>query len=528
MESKTTCIESVLPSSSQIIPESPVLDTSHADASQLAEWFCDGDIALSQRVRVCEEMYQRFPDTCMEYIIKCCTSFSVQPTTLAKQLLSSLVSTSTILPVPLRYQVCQCLYDNEEKELAYPGFIHLTQDTTFASVSLPLQLEIFRYGMETLMYQSLLQPLLNQFVCSSPVECEYRYKFLSSLCRDSSRYKPDYIHASYLSFIRCESVYTRFRILASQYLFQHLAPADQPEIELTVQSFALDTHLDYDLRADAADTLLRLAPSSTSKEIGKSVIMMLGRIVGGKSTVFTNRQNVHDQVISESVSSFLQYLSSVPLPPLPPMETVQREIETYYQEHKELANQKPNTDTSKPTLTNMDRIRSSLFRISVDQTTYIGSSLHTLFLRIWVLLSLSTHKDLLKQRMIEELIDMADTCSSGHISRLVNIFSGIHVIGNTEFHLSVGYKNQIEANLVARLNKKIKEIPEETSRDTLLTEFCSSSCISEKPALKLFFRTHLNVIRDELYKEFVTAGYLPEDQFELYMREAISFFEQGR
>jgi hypothetical protein len=50
----------------------------------------------------------------------------------------------------------------------------------------------------------------------------------------------------------------------------------------------------------------------------------------------------------------------------------------------------------------------------------------------------------------------------------------------------------------------------------------------EKPKLKMFFRTKLNDIRDELYKEFVGGKYLTDDTFEMYMREAISFFEQGR
>jgi hypothetical protein len=74
----------------------------------------------------------------------------------------------------------------------------------------------------------------------------------------------------------------------------------------------------------------------------------------------------------------------------------------------------------------------------------------------------------------------------------------------------------------------IKDLPDEKDREDLLNEMASSVEMIEKPKLKMFFRTKLNDIRDELYKEFVGGKYLTDDIFEMYMREAISFFEQGR
>ena len=47
--------------------------------------------------------------------------------------------------------------------------------------------------------------------------------------------------------------------------------------------------------------------------------------------------------------------------------------------------------------------------------------------------------------MIEELIDMADTCSSGHISRIINVLSGFDINGMT-IGINIGWKKQIQSN----------------------------------------------------------------------------------
>jgi hypothetical protein len=207
---------------------------------------------------------------------------------------------------------------------------------------------------------------------------------------------------------------------------------------------------------------------------------------------------------------------------------IQKEIEEYYLSHSEFNSIKTINENNKQA-SNLDRIKSSMFRMAIDHTLYLGSqNIHSIFLKIWVMISTSTQSDLLKKRLIEELIDMADTCASGHLSRLINVFSGIQIIDNKEFNINIGLKKQLETNLIARLNKMIKNLPDEKDREDLLNEMASSVEMIEKPKLKMFFRTKLNDIRDELYKEFVGGKYLTDDTFEMYMREAISFFEQGR
>ncbi len=169
-----------------------------------------------------------------------------------------------------------------------------------------------------------------------------------------------------------------------------------------------------------------------------------------------------------------------------------------------------------------ERFNQVYLRIKIDQTMYEGNqTLQGLFIKIWQYIENHEYKDVLKDRMIEELIDMSDTCTTGHISRLVNVLSGFG------FTLNIGWKKQIQANLIARLTKRIQNIGDEKQMSQLLDELSWSTNFEERKMFNSFFRDNLNPIRDELYKEFVVDGnHTTHDEFENYFRDAILFFEK--
>ena len=76
--------------------------------------------------------------------------------------------------------------------------------------------------------------------------------------------------------------------------------------------FAQDPDLDYNLRADSADVILRLG-SIDNKTTAKEIIMMLGRQDGDVKTIFDNAQNVHIDEIEKSVIEALEFLSELPV-----------------------------------------------------------------------------------------------------------------------------------------------------------------------------------------------------------------------
>ena len=60
-------------------------------------------------------------------------------------------------------------------------------------------------------------------------------------------------------------------------------------------SFAQDPDLDYNIRADSADVLLRLG-SEDNKTTAREIIMILGRDGGTGRTIFDNTQNVNSRL----------------------------------------------------------------------------------------------------------------------------------------------------------------------------------------------------------------------------------------
>jgi hypothetical protein len=62
-------------------------------------------------------------------------------------------------------------------------------------------------------------------------------------------------------------------------------------------------------------------------------------------------------------------------------------------------------------------------------------------------------EDYTKKRLLEELIDMYGTCSSGFSSRLVNVISGYG-----DFNLNISWRDQIIANFTGRLNARARDI----------------------------------------------------------------------
>ncbi|MDD4930589.1 MAG: hypothetical protein PHG66_00345 [Candidatus Colwellbacteria bacterium] len=507
---------------------------SENDEDELLEIFFDGNESIENRIASIEELSKKNTEICAESVNKITSMFSFSPNYIFRNLIKEIALTSG-LDLNMKTECARTLYD-ENKELGYECFNRIS--LIMSELPIPLQVDIVRTLMETMKFYTDTCSKFVSIVTNKKLECEYRYKTIIGIQKDSSRkYKSQYLNDGYISFFKHVDTFIRYKILSAQYLLQLSKKGGTvfgtgdintvvDEVEKDCISFATDTTLDYDLRADAADLLVRLG-TLKSKETGKEIITLLGRNPDGVSTLYNNRQNVHDDVIDESIRKFILYLASLRSEVNTEGNHVtfadaQREIQELAKNHKPTPD---NFNEKKKSV--MDCVKSSLLRISLDQTIYDGGqTLQSIFNKIWRLILSHEHCDLLKTRMIEELVDMADTCSSGHISRVVNVLCGFEVDGKT-FSIEIGWKKQIQSNLIARLTKRIKDHPEEEKRDTILEEMCTSGDITKKPELATFFRNNLLPIRDELFDEFVGGKYVTEDDFEEFFRSAITFFEEG-
>jgi len=511
--------------------ETKYTELSVKEDDDLLKIFFDGNTSIDTRILSLEILEKRNSELCSGAVNKVASMFAFSPNHIFRELLKSIVITSS-LDINIKTECARSLYD-ENKEVGYECFKEIT--VIMDTLPIPLQVDITRTMMETMKYYDVTFSRLQKIITNKRLECEYRYKTVQCIQKDTTRkFKVPYLNEAYLVFFKSVETYIRYKILAAQYLFQ-LSKADNKnqefksniledvvlEVEKTCIEFATDSTLDYNLRADVADLLVRMG-GSKAKEIGKEIILFLGRNPDGISTIYNNRQNVHDDTIDESVRKFVLYIASLRSELKSDghhivFSDVQREIE-------DIAKTYPTSDNSKSV---MDCVRSSLLRISLDQTIYpAGQTLQSIFNKVWRLILSHTHCEILKTRMVEELIDMADTCSSGHISRIVNVLCGFEIDGKT-FSIEIGWKKQIQSNLIARLTKKIKDIEDEETRDTILEEMMTGGDMINKKELSAFFRNNLLSIRDDLYIEFVTGKYITEDDFEEYIRSSIVFFETG-
>ena len=283
---------------------------------------------------------------------------------------------------------------------------------------------------------------------------------------------------------------TYYKILAGQYLLQHpMEGVDYKDVENQLHSFATDTELDYDRRADAADVLLNLA-SPEMKLKGRAIIMELGREGNSGHTVFDNAQNVHTGEVEESVAEVLEFFSSfVPIlivnkSPIN-FDYVNAQIMDIFKKEKESIRVSENNaqyvcaycESDKKEVVTvedkhfcstacvkaneiLDKIQIALNRIHMDRVLYskYNNTLENILLKVWSYLTEHEHEEEMKKRLVQELEEMSGTCSSGFASRLINVISGFG-----EFSIRISWEDQVVANFAGRLNAAARKITDADS-----------------------------------------------------------------
>ena len=402
----------------------------------------------------------------------------------------------------------------------------------------PYKIDVICSLMENEKYKEESSRYFIKVIDDNRIDCDYRYKSILSLERKKIRF---HLYKSLLSFSRNRNNLMMYRILSSQYLLQsikELMTEDEiKEIEQTLLEFAENEDNEYNLRADASDVLLSLG-SEEMKIKGREIIMKLG---GKGKTIFDNKQNVHVKEIEKSVMVILETICYIPIikfdDKLINFDYVDEEIQKLIDENND-----------------KEKILVSLNRIRMDRTLYsvLSITLSVVMVKLWSYICSNENKDEMRKRLLQELEDMAGTCSSGFISRLVNTISGFG-----DLSIKISFEDQIVSNFSARLNsyaqkicdddsifrdkafedvKKLylKENPEKTDEtnemiienfyDSVLNEMMlSSSDYRNRPSFLLFFRTYMSKIREEMFNEFIE--YVSESEFDLYFRKALSYYD---
>jgi hypothetical protein len=378
-----------------------------------------------------------------------------------------------------RQEICYDLLNNLCSEL---------QD-----IPTPCKLDAIHMLMKSDKYKIEAKNYFIKIINDQLLECLYRYNVILSLeKKDEIINKNYFIYQSQLSFLNESKNMTVYRILSCQYLLIQtkieIEKSIRNDIEQVLISFMNDTLLDTNLRADACDVILRIGNDENKKE-AINMINILGRIgqENNVNTIFNNSQNVHIQEIDTSVCEIIESLAIFPLLKINGDEITityvkNQIIEILEEKRKQIIKPKTTTkdccycyenkenntnkiycsDKCKVDIKNYNSIILSLNRIETDRMLYskFSKTISNILLMIWTYINSNTNSEIeeeskneMTKRLIEELIEMSGTCSSGFASRLINTISGYGV-----FNLRISWEDQIVANFSGRINAKVRKI----------------------------------------------------------------------
>jgi hypothetical protein len=509
----------------------------------LSDSIFDFSQSLKKRMKCITIFYDTYgQEESIEIINRLATMYQFSGTKILEKYLYEICtncSISSFLKITVAKSLC---YFDQEREFGYKALDYVCQN--MINVATPCQIDTVCLLMNHSNYKQEARNYFCKIINDEKIDCDYRYKTILSLENKEIKDFLYFFKESSLEFFKNDKNRTMYRILAGHVLIQKckLPTTEIENIEFMLISFAQDNELDYNLRADAADVILRVG-SDKNKLTARKIIMILGTRDGVVKTIFDNAQNVHVNEIEESVLEALEFLSSIEIKPISGVrgteeigfEYVKKQIDNITKKEKE--NKK-------------DKINISLNRIYLDRALYskYNCTLLNILLKVWTYIKTHESEDDMTKRLVEELVDMSGTCSSGFASRLINVISGFG-----DFNLRISWKDQIIANFTGRMNAKIREIANsdkkiinfnmyeiikdkenissteeqlETFQEKVLEEITiSSNHYESRPNFLTFFRKNMLSIREELYTEF--KSHIPSNDFDLYFRDAISLYETG-
>ena len=493
----------------------------------LSRVIVDFSLSLPTRIKALTMYYKKEGgNNSVELVNKLSIMYEMSGTKLIRQFLFAICEKDLLEPF-LQSLAARSLVSYDKKdELGYRA-IDIVYPRFDQKIGTPYKIEFVKMLMNNDNYRDKALAHFINIINHQSIDCDYRYKVILSLDQ-TDEIKTDeiksnrmvyFIKQAFLQFLSHEKNRTLYRILAGQYLLQKcMITEERGIIEDFLLSFSRDTELDYNLRADATDVLLQLG-SDVSKSIAKDIIIHLG--IGNKNvlTLYDNSQNVHTKEIEDSVKDALEFLQTFQLIKYHgksiTLEFVEKKIEDILKEEKKALG-----------ITKYEKeetINIAFNRIVMDRSLYskYNCTLSHILLQIWTYLSGHENETEITHRLMEELYEMAGTCSSGFASRLINTISGFG-----DFSMKISWRDQIIANLSGRLNARARDMDNLTLQEKVLEEMTipSANYHLRKNFLK-FLRKNMLSIREEMYDEF--KKHISDTDFDLYFRVAVSVYENG-
>jgi len=474
----------------------------------------DMDENIDKRISALDAHYTENGENTIEIINKLCIMYNLSGTRLLENFLQTICDTSRV-SVLLKLITAKSLISFKQKHSETSDDEDQSEKTTHIDagnerrrlngfrvlnditmkmdgISTPQQLDAIFTLMEAPEYKNESLERFRTFLGNHAVPCDYRYRTILVLELDGKggeweRKIPDqefFLRESLFFFIHDGKNMTTYKILAGQYMLQNLRKMiddeERRDIQNILLSVAQDDELDFNIRADAADTLLNVGDEECVTR-AREIITLLSFAMGQRRTLFDNTQNVHVTEIEESVMEILSsimvntHMLKMESGENVTFEFVRNKIEEMLviTKGKKCISPCKHTkcemcdncvirensvccdDDCDKNLSRKTKIIVSLNRIAMDRILYSKYSvtLSGILLRVWSYICKHKSCDEMRKRLLEELYDMSGTCSSGFASRLINVLSGFG-----DFSIRISWCDQIIANFTGRLNALARKI----------------------------------------------------------------------
>lgn len=494
--------------------------------------------SVDDRVEAIVTLQKHAPDVCYECIRIAESGFQISQTEIHQRLLEGLAKNGRVdaqirLNCTLTLLNCAIALKSEIKKKKNDTFLIDRQTEMFENCygylhniaqddSLPILIRIdcckhlFKCQHKPLRseYRPFAVECLSELLNDTRWTSEYRYELLVGVARDSRQNYKGLVDRVQIAFFNNHENGVRQRILSGSYLLQHVPTVteeSQNKIIDELVAIAEDTEQEFNVRGDAADALIICSIATgiaRAQEVGQRVITALG-ITSKSDTIYDNKQNVHDSTIGKHVRDILNTLTKDKLP---------KDL-TYEMVYTDVSNAILKLDSEHE----REMATLALQRINIDLTKFENDmTLRDILMRVWTRVMRHKDSDTMVQNFLTELVDMSETCTTGHEKRLVNILT---TMGEATIHIS--FRDQIIANVKGRMLKRIKDLRDEDKKGLILIGMaCDDEFSDDRRNFTKFVLDNVLQLRTELEKEFVLdEQHVHADQFDEYFGDGIRAFQ---
>lgn len=256
-------------------------------------------------------------------------------------------------------------------------------------------------------------------------------------------------------------------------------------------------------RSECADILITLGEGN-EVIFGEQVIEELGDLYNENKnkTIYTNAQNAHNETINENTRNIVRALYKEYLK----TNSYNDLIKTSYEDI--------NKDLSGISLDeNADKIHSFFYRVMTDPFRFERLSLSDIVLLVYNKICSFENKNDLMKRLLEEILDCDNTCTTGYFTRIVNTLNGF--IDGKDMCFNINPKDELRSVIFARINRNIRSLPEKTRESVL--EAIEEGDVGTFEEFMDYYSPE-----DEIKKEY--TGLIEDEEFDKIFKKCVGEF----